>query len=200
MKAQHIKPICIAVSLAFSGAAAATTVDFSGSNFYMKFLDGNMRGAPSGSIDTASGGDQGQFTELNLIFKATISPQVSAGGRIQSRSSAAYWTEYGGFGQENSVGNNEVNHQKMMKLRGAYVELTPGYNWLNLARIGTNDWGMFDAFTVGKVRYIDRDNYNGFYFKGPMSAAGSSWEVARVSLPTYLQFNYGQGPRLLFNG
>jgi len=193
MKAHQIKPICLAISLAFSGSAAATTIDFSGSNYYMKFLDGNMLGAPSGSIDTASGGDQGQFTELNLIFKAVISPQVQAGGRIQSRSSAAYWSEYGGFGQENSVGNNEVNHQKMMKLRGAYVELTPGYSWLNLARIGTNDWGMFDAFTVGKVRYIDRDNYNGIYLKGPMSA-GSSWEVARVSLPTYLQFNYGQGP------
>ena len=62
-----------------------------------------------------------------------------------------------------------------------------------MARIGTSDWGMFDPFTVGKVRYIDRDNYNGLYFKGPMPAR-SSWEFARVSLPNYLQFNYGQGP------
>ena len=190
-----IKPLCMAIGLALAGSASAATVDFSGSNFYMKFLDGNQRGAPNGSIDTASGGDQGQFTELNLIFKATLSPQVEAGGRIQSRSSAAYWTEFGGFGQENAGGgyiNNEINHQKFMKLRGAYVELTPGYNWLNLARIGTSDWGMFDPFTVGKVRYIDRDNYNGFYFKG--SVAPTSWEFARISLPSYLQFNWGQGP------
>ncbi len=75
-----------------------------------------------------------------------------------------------------------------MKLRGAYVELSPGYNWLSQVRIGTSDWGMFDPFTVGKIRYIDRDNYNGLYFKGPM-AAGSTWELARVSLPNYLQFN-----------
>lgn len=196
MKNRTLKPLCLAIGLVLAGSASAMTMDFSGTNFYMKFLDGNQRGAPSGSIDTASGGDQGQFTELNLIFKATISPKVEAGGRIQSRSSAAYWTEYGGFGQENAGGgytNNEINHQKFMKLRGAYVELTPGYNWLNLARIGTSDWGMFDPFTVGKVRYIDRDNYNGLYFKGPM-AAGSTWEFARVSLPTYLQFNFGQGP------
>lgn len=192
MKSFKVKPLCLAIGLALAGSASATTIDFSGSNFYMKFLNGNQYGAPSGSIDTASGGDQGQFTELNLIFKATVSPQVEAGGRIQSRSSAAYWSEFGGFGQENSVGNNEVNHQKMMKLRGAYVELTPGYSWLNNARIGTSDWGMFDPFTVGKVRYIDRDNYNGLYFKGSM-VAGSTWEFARVSLPTYLQFNYGQG-------
>ena len=79
-----------------------------------------------------------------------------------------------------------------MKLRGAYVQLTPGYSWLNTAVIGANDWGSFDAFTVGKVRYIDRDNYNGFYFKGPL-VGGGSWEAARVSLPNYLQANYGQG-------
>ncbi len=203
MKNITVKPLCLAIGLALAGSASAVTLDFSGSNFYMKFLDGNQRGAPTGSIDTNSGADQGQFTELNLIFKAKISPQVEAGGRIQSRSSAAYWTEYGGFGKENGAGsntagptggyqNNEINHQKFMKLRGAYVELTPGYSWLNLARIGTSDWGMFDPFTVGKVRYIDRDNYNGFYFKGPI-AAGSSWEFARISLPDYLQFNWGQG-------
>lgn len=196
MKRNTLKPICMAVALALAGPASAATLDFSGTNFYMKFLDGSQRGAPNGSIDTASGGDQGQFTEFNLIFKATISPKVEAGGRVQSRSSAAYWTEFGGFGQENAGGgytNNEINHQKFMKLRGAYVELSPGYDWLSQVRIGTSDWGYFDPFTVGKIRYIDRDNYNGLYFKGPM-AGGSTWEFARVSLPSYLQYNWGQGP------
>jgi hypothetical protein len=196
MKSNYIKLLCMATGIALAGSASAVTVDFSGTNFYMKFLDGNQQGAPNGSIDTASGGDQGQFTEMNLIFKSRISSKVEAGGRIQSRSSAAYWTEFGGFGQENAAGgytNNEINHQKFMKLRGAYVELTPGYSWLDRARIGTSDWGMFDPFTVGKVRYIDRDNYNGLYFKGPM-AGHSSWEFARISLPSYLQFNWGNGP------
>jgi hypothetical protein len=210
-----LKLLCLAVGLGVAGSASAATLDLSGTNFYMKFLDGNQLGASSGSIDTASGNDQGQFTEMNLVFKATISPKVEAGGRIQSRSSAAYWSEYGGFGLENGSvtaggstdpacatlpcnvsvtgsSNNNINHQKFMKLRGAYVELSPGYEWLSQVRIGTSDWGMFDPFTVGKVRYIDRDNYNGLYFKGPI-AAGSTWELAGVSLPTYLQFNYGQG-------
>ncbi len=193
MKSYKIKKLCLALGLAFAGSASAATIDFSGTNFYMKFLDGSQRGANNGSIDTASGTDQGQFTEFNLIFKTRISSKVEAGGRVQSRSSAAYWTEFGGFGQENSVGANEVNHQKMMKLRGAYIELSPGYNWLSQVRIGTSDWGYFDPFTVGKIRYIDRDNYNGFYFKGPMMS-GSTWEFARVSLPSYLQFNWGNGP------
>lgn len=193
MKKFTAKPLCIAIGLIVAGPAPAATLDLSGSNIYMKFLDGNQRGSPTGSIDTSSGGDQGQFTELNLVFKAVISPQVEAGGRIQSRSSAAYWTEFGGFGNEGTVAGDSVNHQKFLKLRGAYVELSPGYSWLSQARVGTSDWGMFDPFTLGKVRYIDRDNYNGLYFKGPM-AAGTTWEFARVSLPSYLQFNWGQGP------
>lgn len=191
MKNHMFNRLCIATGLAMAGSASAVTFDFSGTNFYMKFLDGDQRGAPTNSIDTNSGADQGQFTELNLIFKATISPQVEAGGRIQSRSSAAYWTEFGGFGNEGTVANDSVNHQKFMKLRGAYIELSPGYSWLNNARIGTSDWGMFDPFTVGKIRYIDRDNYNGFYFKGPMT--GGTWEAARVSLPEYLGVNFSTG-------
>lgn len=191
MKNYLVKPLCIAIGLGLTGSASAVTFDFSGTNFYMKFLDGNQRGAPTNSIDTNSGADQGQFTEMNLIFKATISPQVEAGGRIQSRSSAAYWTEFGGFGNEGTVANDSVNHQKFMKLRGAYVELTPNYSWLTNARVGTSDWGMFDPFTMGKIRYIDRDNYNGFYLKGPIP--GSSWEAARVSLPEYLGVNFSTG-------
>lgn len=192
-----LKPLCMAVGLAMAGSASATTIDFSGSNFYMKFLDGNMMQASSKSISTDGGpfggnADQGQFTELNLIFKATISPKVEAGGRIQSRSSAAYWSEYGGFGQEGTVANDSVNHQKMMKLRGAYIELSPGYDWLSQVRIGTSDWGMFDPFTVGKIRYIDRDNINGLYFKGPL-ASGNTWEMARVSFPQWNRFQWGGG-------
>jgi hypothetical protein len=192
MKKYIIKPLCAAIGVALAGSASAATVDFSGTNFYMKFLDGNQHTSSNASIDTASGADQGQFTELNLIFKATISPQVEAGGRIQSRSSAAYWTEQGGWAHENGTTDNDINHQSFMKLRGAYVELTPGYNWLNLARIGSSDWGMFDPFTMGKIRYIDRDNYKGFYFKGPMPSR-SSWEFARVSLPEFLGVNFSTG-------
>lgn len=192
MKTQKLHPLAAAMAMAFvASPALAVELDFSGSNIYMKFLDGDQKIAAQGSGDTASGADQGQWTELELRIKAVISPKVEAGARIQSRSSAAYWSEFGGFGYEGSVDGN-VNKQKFMKLRGAYVQLTPGYSWLNMARIGSSDWGMFDPFTVGKVRYIDRDNYNGLYFRGPV--AGGSWEVARVSLPEYLQTNYGQGP------
>ncbi|MFZ5484407.1 MAG: hypothetical protein ACOZB0_09270 [Pseudomonadota bacterium] len=189
MTTPTMKPLCLALGLALAGPAAAVQLDFSGSNIYMKFLDGNQRKEAGGSIDTASGGDQGQFSELELRIKATISPQVEAGARIQSRSSAAYWSEFGFQGEDDSA--TSFTHKKFMKLRGAYVQLTPGYSWLNTALIGSSDWGMFDPFTVGKMRYIDRDNLNGVYFKGPL--AKGSWEAAWVSMAEYLGPEFSAG-------
>ena len=196
MKRFTLKPLALAVGLALVGPASAVTLDFGGSNIYMKFLDGDRRVVSKDSGDTASGADNGQWTEFELRIKATISPQVEAGVRLQSRSPAAYWTNFGFANNEGfsgaTPGDIKTTQSKFVKLRGAYVLLTPGYNWLNTALIGSSDWGYFDPFTVGKVRYIDRDNYNGLYFKGP-TYGGGSWEAARVSLPNYLQSNYGQG-------
>ncbi|MBL8319584.1 MAG: hypothetical protein JNJ42_14320 [Burkholderiaceae bacterium] len=196
MKKLNLKPVAVAAGLALGGPAFAIDLDFSGSNIYMKFLDGDQRvvNAADRSGDTASGTDQGQWTEFELRIKARISKQVEAGVRLQSRSSDAFWTDFGGFGKEGATNGDQVNTQKWIKLRGAYVLLTPGYNWLDQALIGSSDWGQFDPFTVGKVRYIDRDNYNGLYFKGRLPAPASSWEFGRLSLPNYLQNNYGQGP------
>ncbi|MBI5717234.1 MAG: hypothetical protein HZC37_06055 [Burkholderiales bacterium] len=195
MKNQRLNPVLVAAVLALaSSGALAQKLDFSGSNIYMKFLDGDQRRISDASGDTASGADQGQWTEFELRIKATISRQVEAGVRLQSRSPASYWTNFGFANNEGFTDSNARPQQsKFMKLRGAYVLLTPGYSWLDQALIGSSDWGMFDPFTVGPVRYIDRDNYNGLYFKGSLPLKGASWEFARVSLPNYLQSNYGQG-------
>ncbi|MBL8290072.1 MAG: hypothetical protein JNL85_18950 [Rubrivivax sp.] len=195
MKPQALKPLAAAAMLALAASGAmAQKLDFSGSNIYIKFLDGDQRRASDSSADTATGSDQGQWTEFELRIKATISRQVEAGVRLQSRSSASYWTNFGFANNEGFTDTNaRPTQSKFMKLRGAYVLLTPGYKWLDQALIGSSDWGQFDPFTVGVVRYIDRDNYNGLYFKGPLPLAGASWEFARLSLPNYLQNNYGQG-------
>ena len=195
MKKLNLKPVALAVGLVLAAPAFAAGIDFSGTNIYMKFLDGNQRrvsvGTPDspGSGDTAGGTDNGQWTEFELRMKVNISKQVEAGVTVQSRSPASYWTDFGGFGGPEQTSTRASN----LKLRGAYVLLTPGYQWLDTALIGSNDWGQFDPFTVGKVRYIDRNNYKGLYFKGPLPLASSNWEFARLSLPNYLQSNYGQG-------
>jgi hypothetical protein len=185
MKTHHLKPLSLALGLALAGPASAVELDFSGSNIYMKFLDGNHRLESGGSIDTASGSDQGQFTELELRITARVARQVEAGARVQSRSSGSYWSEFGGFADENTP-----IKAKNMKLRGAYISLTPGYSWLTQALLGSSDWGMFDPFTVGKMRYIDRDNFSGVYLKGPLGLAGSSYDVAWIALAQYLGPNF----------
>ena len=189
MKTHHlIQALCLAAGLALAGPAFAVQLDFSGSNIYMKFLDGSHRLVSGGSIDTASGSDQGQFSELELRIAAKISRQVEAGARVLSRSSGSYWSEFGGFADE-----TDPIRAKFMKLRGAYISLTPGYFWLDQALLGSSDWGMFDPFTVGKMRYIDRDNFNGVYFRGPLGLAGSSYELAWISLAEYLGPNFSTG-------
>lgn len=194
------KPLVIALGLVLAAPVMAVDWSLKESNIYMKFLDGDRNGEPndndvtgpgSGSGDTASGADQGQWTELNIQVRATVNAQVEAGFRVQSRSSASYWSEFG-FKNEDGTTSGSTNHKKFMKLRGAYIQLTPGYGWLNEARIGSSQWAMFDPFTVGAIRYIDRDNINGFYFKG--KAGPATWEAARVTMPEYLGFNWGNGP------
>jgi hypothetical protein len=185
MKIRHLKWSCLVAGLALSGPALAVELDFSGSDIYMKFLAGDHRIQSTGSIDTASGSDQGQFSELELHVTARVSREVEAGARILSRSSGSYWSEFGGFADENTP-----IKAKNMKLRGAYISLTPGYVWLNQALLGSSDWGMFDAFTFGKVRYIDRDNFNGVYFNGPVGLRGSRYDVAWISLAQYLGPNF----------
>jgi hypothetical protein len=184
-----LTPLAAALGLLVAGPALAAGLDFGGSNIYMKFLDGNQRRVSVDSGDTAHSTDQGQWAEFELRIKATISKQVEAGLRLQSRSPGAYWTNFGGF----SADETNPEQSNFMKFRGGYVLLTPGYGWLDTALIGASDWGQFDPFTVGRLRYIDRDNFKGLYFKGALPLKGTSWEFARLSLPNYLQSNYGQG-------
>jgi hypothetical protein len=185
-----VKPLAAAVGMALTLPALAVDWSLKESNIYMKFLDGDRRAVAANSIDTASGSDQGQFSELNLQVRGTINPQVEAGFRVQSRSSAAYWSEFGFKDEDNPA--KTMNSRKYMKLRGAYIQLTPGYGWLNEVRIGSSQWAMFDPFTVGAMRYIDRDNINGFYFRG--KAGPVTWDAARITMPEYLGFNWGNGP------
>jgi hypothetical protein len=184
-----IKSLSLAVGLAIAGSAYAGSIDFTGSNIYMKFLDGdqglNDTNSTYGNTLGDNGSDQGQAYELEIRMKSQISDQVEAGARIKSRFLRNYWTTES-FGDEQNATALQTN--KYMKLRGAYVNLTPGYDWLTFSRIGSSDWGMFDPFTFGKIRYTDRDNFNGFYFRGPM--AEGTWEVARVSLMNFLGPKY----------
>jgi hypothetical protein len=124
-------------------------------------------------------GDNGQGTELTLDLNAKASRQVSLHAIVQSRFNNNHWTNFGGFGSQET----DPLSAQYVKFRGAQVVLTPGYGWIDSAVIGSNDWGTFDPFVIGKIRYIDRFNASGLLFSGSAMQRKLTWDLARISLP-----------------
>jgi hypothetical protein len=171
-------------------------------SIYAKFLDGNRRteqGLYSNAETTPGegGGDQGQGIEFELMFNAQVSKQVEIGGRIHSRFNKNYWSNYGGFAvpdnDTTNCGEDDPRCNQYIKLRGAWARITPGYDWMDSATIGNSDWGMFDAWTQGKSRYIDRDNIGGVLLQGSALDRTLRWDLARVTLAQYQGLGFSTG-------
>jgi len=184
-----------AAQTASAQANEAGTIKFFGS-VYAKFLDGDRRleSALYNNAETTpgeSGGDQGQGIEFELMFNSQVSKQVEIGGRLKARFNKNFWANFGGFGDQ----ENDERSAQYVKMRGVWATITPGYDWIDSATIGSNDWGMFDPFTQGKFRYIDRDNSSGILLQGSALGKDLRWDFARVSLSRLFQgpqFNTGE--------
>jgi len=172
-------------------AADGQLMSWSGVN-YTKFLWGNRRYDGSmynfTTIPGEGYGDNGQGTEFELLFQSRPSSKVEVNGRIKSRFNQNQWTNWGGFGGSPGAsgiggdrGEFDPRSNEYIKLRGITVNITPGYSWLTRATIGSSDFGMFDAFTIGKIRYIDRDNGKGIFFNGNIGG-NLTYDAARMSL------------------
>ena len=176
-------------------ANEAGTIRFFGS-VYAKFLDGDRRleSALYNNAETTpgeAGGDQGQGIEFELMFNSQVSKQVEIGGRLKARFNKNFWANFGGFGPQ----EEDERSAQYVKMRGVWATITPGYDWIDSATIGSNDWGMFDPFTQGKFRYIDRDNSSGILLQGSALDKTLRWDFARVSLARLFQgpqFNTGE--------
>jgi hypothetical protein len=203
----------IAVLLS-AGAFAADTKKFSitGIN-YTKWLWGDQR--LDGSLynfTTVPGegfGDNGQGTELELLVAAKPSKKIEVTGRMKARFNQNFWTNGGGFGgggvgtpgssdcTGGDCGEFDSRSAQYVKYRGLAISITPGYKWVDRVTIGSSDFGMFDPFTVGKVRYIDRDNNSGLIFQGSFAGGKASYDLTRMSLNRLVYgpgFNTGDYP------
>ena len=160
-----------------------------GNNYY----DGSMY-----NFTTVPGegfGDTGQGSELELLLNAKLSRQVEVSARLHSRFNQNEWTNFGGFGDPagkpggdpacvgGACGEFDPRSNQYVKLRGVRVVLTPGYEWIDSATIGANDFGQFDPFVIGRIRYIDRDNAAGLLFQGSALNRRLTWDAVRISLP-----------------
>ncbi len=193
--------LALGALLLVSAVASAQPKLVIGGTTYTKWLWGTSR--TDGSLynfTTVPGegyGDNGQGSEVELLLSARLSKQVEVKARLHSRFSQNEWTNFGGFGGRNlasedppgspciggACGEFDPRSNQYVKLRGVTVTLTPGYKWIDSATIGANDWGQFDPFVIGRIRYIDRDNGAGLLFQGSAVNRRFSWDVARISLP-----------------
>jgi hypothetical protein len=171
---------------------APSTINISGVT-YTKWLWGNMRNDGSlYNFTTVPGegyGDNGQGTELELLVAAKPNRFLEVSGRIHSRFSQNFWTNFGGFGDPQGegctggdCGELDPRSNQYVKLRGMTVRVTPGLKYLDAVTFGSTDLGMFDPFTMGKIRYIDRDNLGVLMAQGRI-VEGFSYDFIRVSLP-----------------
>ena len=192
--------ILLLVSVAgYAQQAAPSTINISGVT-YTKWLWGNLHDRGSlYNFTTVPGegyGDNGQGTEIELLVSAKPNRFLEVSGRIHSRFSQNFWTNFGGFGGRNPAledppnggciggdcGENDPRSNQYVKLRGMTVRITPGYKYLDSVMFGATDLGMFDPFTLGKIRYIDRDNLGVLMAQGALSPK-LRYDAVRVSLP-----------------
>lgn len=140
--------------------------------------------------DTISG-DNGIGTEFELKVFGKVSKYVEGYARLQSRFGELWqdWWESGDATADRvadtSGDSMGMNHASYIKLRGTYVRLMiphPGW-WTHNLTWGSSDLGLFNAWSIGKVRYIDRDNGKGIFAHGSVNQGLVTYDLAMIAMP-----------------
>ena len=193
------KALLVAVTIAFALTAAplaradSLNLDISG-QIYMKYMyqNNNTQGCLSMSnpfwVDNI-GGSNGVCSEASLIFNAKIGPKVSAGLVIQSRWGALWqdWWENGDLKpgiQDTSGASLGMDHAAYMKLRSVWIRFAPPIPTVSWVTVGSSDFSMWNAWTIGKSRYIDRFNGGGAFVEGKIVPNdGLNYTIGAMGLP-----------------
>lgn len=182
------------LSFCSTPAALADTASFElNGKIYTKWLYQNddTRGCLSLSnpfwVDNI-GGHNGVCTEFELNIKGRVSRHATAGVRLKSRFGGLWqdWWENGDLrlGTEDTSGESlGLNHAQYIKLRGAFVRIAPPIPTVRWVHVGASDFGMFNAWTIGKSRYIDRDNGYGAFIEGEVLPRLLRYHAAAIALP-----------------
>ncbi|MEW5854834.1 MAG: hypothetical protein AB2A00_39020 [Myxococcota bacterium] len=161
-------------------------------------------GTPNPQGDNFSG-NNGAASELQLLFNGRVGDQVEAGARVASRW-GMQWADFyengdrridpvsGNFGRIDGSGQSlGMDHAAYMQLRGVFIRAAPPIPTVRYVHFGSSDLGQFNSFTVGKQRYIDRDNARGIFLDGGYKR-WFSYHFARVALPKlYASAGYNTG-------
>jgi hypothetical protein len=166
-----------AVVLALAPVARADMQNFDlGGKIYTKYMyqNDNTQGCLSMSnpfwVDNIVG-HNGACTEFELTVNARIGQKVTAYVRVQSRWGMMWqdWWENGDLkpGVQDTSGESlGMNHAAYIKLRAAYLRFAPPIPTVRWITIGSTDYSMWNEWTIGKARYIDRENGSGLFVEG----------------------------------
>ncbi len=139
-------------------------------------------------------GGNGVCSEFEVNIKGNVSRWVEAGVRVKSRfhtnwhdwweSGNQNWLEDGKPVHNTSGDTLGMDHAEYMKLRGYFMRIAapiPTVRWIH---VGSSDFSMFNPWTIGKLRYIDRDNGKGLFVEG---SAGEddvfAYHLGAIALP-----------------
>ena len=133
-------------------------------------------------------GDNGVASELELNIIGRVGEHIQAGARVQSRYGSVWqdWWENGdiAYDAENTSGESlGMNRATYMKLRGYWIHAELPICFVDSILIGASDFGMFSPWTIGKVRYIDRDNGKGIFVQGTIDEELLRYHMAVIALP-----------------
>ncbi len=146
---------------------------------FTNFMHGNDTSQFSNNSGPgASGGLNGIVSEFELNFLAKVSDFAEVGARVKNRFRNNFWATY--------WNNDNLEKAQYMKLRGVWGKFrTPDWmqGILDTVHLGSHDLGIFSPWTLGRLRYIDRDNASGVFF-GAKVADWFSYDLARISLPS----------------
>lgn len=114
-------------------------------------------------------GDNGACPEFSLTIVGRPIPQIEGGFRLQTRYGQQFadYFENGDRRPTEDASSESLgqNHSAHLQLRGIYLRIArplPAIDWV-LA--GSSDLNQFDAWTVGKVRFIERFNAKGLFLQ-----------------------------------
>ncbi len=133
-------------------------------------------------------GDNGAGSEFELNIKGTVSQYVLATVRLESRFGSIWqdWWENGDIKYDSPNTSGEslgMNHAEYIKLRGYNIRLAPPIPFVTVVSVGSSDFSMFNAYTIGKSRYIDRDNGKGILVEGANKGRDLEYILGIIALP-----------------
>ncbi|MCK6544417.1 hypothetical protein L6R52_00975 [Myxococcota bacterium] len=173
------------------GGASWTSIFELKADAYIKWLYQNdttqgcvAYGNPHPTGDRYSG-NNGACPELGLTLLARPHPKIEGGFRIQSRYGMDFadWFENGDERDEPDASGESlgVDHAAMLQLRGIYVRVAEPVPFVDWVLAGSSDLGHWDAWTIGRIRYIDRFNAKGLFLKTSLGSFADLL-VARVAM------------------